>query len=170
MRNGLRTRTCLWITLALANSMGGATEPSARQFSLNMKMLGSSQKFLYHDLAGIRPAAPGFREFVIHPQLVKGLDWVEGVVETAYGTVAVNWRRVAKGLDVRITIPTNTRATLILPTIGLDNLRLKESGVTLWENGAYHAGIAGITEGRQTDQALEFLSGGGRYLFRLRGQ
>ncbi|MBN83594.1 MAG: hypothetical protein CMJ70_25980 [Planctomycetaceae bacterium] len=144
-------------------------DPSERQFSLNMKMLGSSQKFLYHDLAGIRAAAPGFREIAIAPQLVAGLDWVEGSVKTGYGPIAASWRRVEKGLDLRITIPTNTRATLTLPTLGLEDFRLTESGVTLWEDGAYQPGIAGITEGRTADQALEFVAGGGRYLFRLRG-
>ena len=145
-------------------------DPGAQQYSLNMKMLGSSQKFLYHDLAGIRPLGPGFREIEIRPQMVAGLDWVRGSLATGYGPIAVHWRRVENGFDLRLVIPTNTRAAVFLPTLGLDQLELTESGIALWKNGAYVPGIAGVTDGRSEEQALVFVAGGGRYRFRLRGR
>ena len=47
-------------------------EPS---HSMNMKMLGSSEVFFYRDLAGIAPAAPGFRRIAIRPHGVGDLTW-----------------------------------------------------------------------------------------------
>ena len=35
------------------------------QLSLNMKLLGSIDKFFYRDVAGIRPLAPGFRRIAV---------------------------------------------------------------------------------------------------------
>ena len=43
------------------------------KLSLNMKLLGSVQKFFYGDMAGIRATAPGFREVAIEPQVVGDL-------------------------------------------------------------------------------------------------
>ena len=67
--------------------------------------------------------------------------------------------------DLRLVIPTNTRAAVFLPTLGLDQLELTESGIALWKNGAYVPGIAGVTDGRSEDQVLVFVAGGGRYQF-----
>ena len=73
--------------------------------SLNMKMLGSTQKFFYHDLAGIRPASPGFSQVEIRPQIVDHLEWVTASFVTPRGPLEIDWRKVAGGRHVQHDVP-----------------------------------------------------------------
>jgi len=87
--------------------------------SHNHFMLGQVIEWFYHDLAGIRPVdtAPGFKEFVIAPQIVGDLTWVEASYHSIHGKIASRWERVAPGAPVKlkVTVPTNTTATVYLP-------------------------------------------------------
>jgi alpha-L-rhamnosidase len=144
-------------------------DPSARQHSLNMKMLGSTQKFFYHDLAGIRPASPGFSQVEIRPQIVDHLEWVTASFVTPRGPLEIDWRKVAGGLDFRVTVPTNTRAQVSVPTLALVDCKITEGGMGLWQNETYQPGIAGIRAARRAGEAVILEAGGGRYFFRVRG-
>jgi alpha-L-rhamnosidase len=73
---------------------------------------------LYTQLAGIRPAAPGYAASSIEPQVPAGLAHVAATVDTAYGTIAVSWSKTAKAFDLDVTIPVNTTATVSLPAAG----------------------------------------------------
>jgi hypothetical protein len=56
-------------------------------------------------VAGIRPASPGFESVHIEPHL-GGLQHLEAAMPTPKGTVEVKYRRVAKGVEAQITLPT----------------------------------------------------------------
>jgi alpha-L-rhamnosidase len=140
-----------------------------RQLSLSMKMLGSSQKFFYKDLAGISPETPGYRDILIKPCVVEELHWTRATVRTVRGVVEMHWAKVEGGLDVRLSLPTNAQATIKLPTLGLKDFTITESGFPLWIDNAYVKGIAGIASGRRDGDFVALKAGGGRYFFRLRG-
>jgi len=138
--------------------------------SMNMKMLGSSEVFFYRDLAGIAPAAPGFRRITIKPRIIGDLTWVKAWHNTVRGQVAVHWRKDGRSLAMDVTIPANSRAKVSVPTMGLKSVAVAEGGKTVWKDGAYVAGVVGISGASQSADYVAFDVGSGSYSFRLTGQ
>jgi len=60
---------------------------------------------------GVRPVAPGYQSLVIEPNL-GGLQWAKGRHPTPLGDLELAYERTAQGLEGRITLPANIRATL----------------------------------------------------------
>ncbi|HTI26954.1 MAG TPA: family 78 glycoside hydrolase catalytic domain [Kutzneria sp.] len=92
-------------------------------YSSNMEthdhaMFAGVNASLYTQLAGIRPAAPGYAASLIEPQTPAGLSHVAATMDTPYGTIAVSWWKTANSFDLDVTIPVNTTATVSLPTAG----------------------------------------------------
>jgi len=90
--------------------------------------------WLIEGLAGIKtdPQTPGFKRFVIKPGIVDdpSLKWVKAHHDCLYGRIASNWSIDARGtLTMNVTVPSNTTATLILPTA--DGKTVTESGQPL---------------------------------------
>ncbi len=140
------------------------------RLSYNMKIFGSIEKFFYKDLAGIRPAAPGFRRLVIKPCVVGDLTWVRASTHTVRGLVAVEWEKGDGTLDMRVTIPVNSRAIVSVPGIGLRNVSVKEGNKTIWKDGGYIAAVEGISGGRESEDYVTFEVGSGSYEFRAVGE
>jgi len=138
--------------------------------SMNMKMFGSTEKFFYKDLAGIALAAPGFRRITIKPRIVGDLTWVKASHNTVRGRVAVHWRKGEGSLAMQVTIPANTTAKVSVPTMGLKNISINESGKPAWKDGSYVAGVAGIIGGSRSANYVTLDVGSGSYSFRLTGQ
>ncbi|GIV20046.1 MAG: hypothetical protein KatS3mg023_1797 [Armatimonadota bacterium] len=67
---------------------------------------------LFATILGIRPAAPGFREVVIHPQL-GGLNQAEGTLVHPQGEISVRCRREGEKMQVEVLLPTGVRGTLV---------------------------------------------------------
>jgi alpha-L-rhamnosidase len=146
--------------------------------SQNMKMLGSLEKFFYHDLAGIGLASPGFRRIVIKPQPVGDLRSVTATLRTVRGPIAVEWVRAdtsgavfseAYTLDLNISIPVGTEADISVPKLGLREVVITESDKTLWQASAYVPGVPGITSGVDNADSVTFHAGSGSYKFSLSG-
>ena len=134
--------------------------------SLNMKMFGSTEKFFFKDLAGISPAAPGYRRVLIKPQVVGDLRQAEGEVKTVAGKVAVSWK-LSEGLfELRAKIPTNCWARVCIPKLGLHPANVTECGCPVWQDGAFVRGQAGIDSAIEEDICVTFEVGSGYYVFR----
>ena len=63
-------------------------------------------------LAGIRPAAPGFKKILIKPAFVGNLTWVKAQHNSPYGRIVSQWKRENGRLTMDVTIPANTSATV----------------------------------------------------------
>jgi hypothetical protein len=85
--------------------------------SHNHFMLGQVTEWFYHDLAGIQPdpAGPGFKQIIIKPQPVPGLDWVKASYESLRGKIVSEWRQDDGTFRLKVEIPANTSATVYLP-------------------------------------------------------
>lgn len=60
----------------------------------------------FTEILGIHPLRPGFREVLIRPRFVKGLDRAEGMLPTCAGGVSVNWRRSTRGkVEIEVELP-----------------------------------------------------------------
>ena len=85
--------------------------------SHNHFMLGQVTEWFYHDLAGIvsDPAGPGFKRIIINPQPVVDLQWVKASYDSVRGKIVSEWRREGRMFRLKVTIPVNTTATLVVP-------------------------------------------------------
>jgi alpha-L-rhamnosidase len=96
--------------------------------SRNHIMFGDVSAWWYQHLAGIRladavsavattnnPAEVAFKSFVIAPEPVAGLDWVEAEHDSPYGIIRSAWKKGKDLFRLEITVPVNTNATVCLP-------------------------------------------------------
>lgn len=76
--------------------------------------------WFYQGLAGIRAdaSAPGFKKMIIKPAIVGDLTWVKGSYNSIHGLIISNWRREGAKLNMDVTIPANTTATVYVPAGG----------------------------------------------------
>ena len=144
----------------------------------SMIMWASIDEFFYNDLAGIqgpdyyapRYMTPGFRHFRIQPHVLGDLTSARAAIRTVRGRVAVTWEKDRSSLTMKATIPVNSQAKVSVPKAGLANVLVKEGGRTVWRDGTFVAGAAGITGGQETEHYVAFEVGSGEYKFRLTGQ
>jgi alpha-L-rhamnosidase len=134
-----------------------------------MAMFGSSEVFFYRDLGGIGLGGPGFKQITIKPCPVGDLSYVKASLKTVRGPVAVDWKRGDKSLEMQVVLPVNSRAKVSVPTLGLDGVAITESAKTVWKNGSYVRGVAGITGGAESADYVTFDAGSGSYRFKLTG-
>lgn len=98
---------------------GGSTlwESWDGEASRNHVFFGDIDAWYYEVLAGINPdpEAPGFAHVKLAPQVLPGLDQVEGKLETVRGTLESSWHREAGAIRFTFEVPANGTATAELP-------------------------------------------------------
>jgi alpha-L-rhamnosidase len=114
--------------------------------SHNHVMMGSIDAWFYRALAGIQPdeAKPGFEHIVIKPFIPDSLSFVRASVQTVRGRVAVEWRKKNGSLQLTVTIPANSTATVHVPAASAKQVQstpsLKparfEKGATVYQIGS----------------------------------
>lgn len=84
--------------------------------SYNHYAYGAIGDWMYRTIAGINSAAdtPGYKSIVIAPKPGGKLTHASAELETAYGTVKSAWVLENNLLKLDVTIPANTRATIML--------------------------------------------------------
>ena len=72
--------------------------------------------FIYEGLAGLSPtpAAPGWKHFFVRPQMACGLDQFVLRYESPRGIIAVAWDWENDVCSLKVTVPANTTASLLL--------------------------------------------------------
>ena len=79
--------------------------------------LGSIDDWLFGDVAGLRPLAPGWQRIGIHPALVPWLDHAEADTMTPFGRASVAWSRPSGKLQVDVEVPVGSTAEVRLPVV-----------------------------------------------------
>ena len=103
-----------WLDELGYTSLGEYWEEGTR--SHNHQMYASVVQWLFEDVAGYRPTAPGFAEIQVRPQVPStGLSWVRAHTDTVRGRVATAWRRTAEGLVLTVQVPANATAVVHVP-------------------------------------------------------
>jgi alpha-L-rhamnosidase len=85
--------------------------------SHNHVMFGDVSAWMYKYLAGIKPAAPGFKQIVIKPNVIGDLTYASGTYDSAQGRIVSDWKRANGALQLNVTIPANTSATVYVPLL-----------------------------------------------------
>ncbi len=89
---------------------------ASSDISMNHIMFGEIDAWYYKGLGGIFPdeASPGFKNVILKPNFVKGLDHFEARHEGPYGEIVSSWKKSGKKIDYKVIIPPNSTATLYI--------------------------------------------------------
>jgi alpha-L-rhamnosidase len=103
-----------WTDVAGFTALGEHWPATTR--SRNHHFFGAIVQWLYEDLAGLRPLAPGYERTLFKPEIPRiGLDRVHASYESVRGTVATGWQRTAAGLELDVTVPANATGRVYVP-------------------------------------------------------
>jgi alpha-L-rhamnosidase len=102
--------------------------------SYNHYAFGSVMAWVYRQVAGIDTTTegPGYKEIVIHPRVpvapaVSRITHARGEFASVYGKVVSDWTQTPAGpFTLKVTIPPNTTARVVLPAI--PNAQVTEAG------------------------------------------
>jgi alpha-L-rhamnosidase len=83
--------------------------------SFNHYALGAVADWMHRRVAGLAPAAPGYRRIVVEPVPHASLTHASARHETPYGEASVAWKREHGRFTLDVTIPAGTTATVRLP-------------------------------------------------------
>ncbi|GBF72445.1 alpha-L-rhamnosidase [Paenibacillus sp. 598K] len=127
--------------------------------SYNHYAYGAIGDWLYRCVAGIDMAegTAGYKSITIAPQPGGALTWAEGRFDSVYGEIASRWSRSEDGvMELLVTIPVNTKATITLPGASLE---------TATEGGVAVRQADGIASAIETEAGVRLETGSGRYTF-----
>ncbi|MGM9511565.1 glycoside hydrolase family 78 protein [Larkinella sp. GY13] len=103
----------------LAHGATALTEswPALRFVSNNHFMLGHLMEWLYSGLGGIQQDenVPGFKAIVIKPEVVGDITHTRVRYHSPYGPIRSEWKKTGSQLELMVSIPANTIATVYLP-------------------------------------------------------
>lgn len=99
--------------------------------SFNHYSYGAIGDWMYRAVAGIDTYgdAPGYKHIRIMPHIGDALSYVNCDYQTYYGKIQSHWKTDETGLQMDVTIPVNTTATVYIPAITAD--QIKEGGQPL---------------------------------------
>ncbi|MFC7403491.1 alpha-L-rhamnosidase [Georgenia alba] len=83
--------------------------------SFNHYAFGAVADWMYRRLAGLAPAAPGYRRLRIAPVPIAGMDHATARLETPYGPAEAGWRAEDGQVRVRAVVPAGASALVELP-------------------------------------------------------
>ena len=94
---------------------------AARDISMNHIMFGEINAWYYKALGGIFPdeKAPGFKNVILKPNFVEGLDHFEAEHEGPYGRIVSKWERSQDMVKYHVSVPANSTAVLYLKGDGI---------------------------------------------------
>jgi alpha-L-rhamnosidase len=99
-------------------ALSASGQPVSSQTSLAHGWASGPTSALSHYVLGVRPYAPGYKQWLIKPQ-VGNLTWAVGEVPTPYGAIAVKWGVSARGaVSMNVTVPSGTTGTIAIPSGG----------------------------------------------------
>lgn len=124
---------------------GNTAAPKMNSYN-HVMMLGDLIRWYYEDLAGIKSsdAEAGFKQVIMKPQLVDGLDFVEAGYQSPYGKIESNWTKSKTKFEWTIAVPANSTAIVYIPANSLKDV--KESKQAIANNSAIK--VLKIEDGR----------------------
>lgn len=104
----------------------GFQDPGMNSF--NHYSMGSVGQWMFATVAGVDgdPDNPGFKRIIIHPRPGGGLTYANATYNSIRGPIASGWRLTNGALQLTVTVPANTTATVYVPTS--DAAKVTESG------------------------------------------
>lgn len=100
--------------------------------SFNHYSLGSVGEWLYRHVAGIdqAPDSVGYRDLAIRPSPGGKLTWAEARYDSLVGRVATRWETTNGRINLDVTIPPGSTATIEVPTTDPKSIRESDAPIT----------------------------------------
>lgn len=155
--------TTIWERWDGWNEEKGFQDPEMNSF--NHYALGSVGEWLYRYLAGIDIAEgeAGFQHFLIRPTIGGEFTRVHCRSKTLYGWIESSWTVEGGGFVLRVEVPVNTTAEIVIPfdqeDIWINGMRAIESGMS--------AVRTGWTDVRMEDGQIRVAAGSGHYEIKM---
>ncbi len=89
--------------------------------SFNHYAYGAIGDWMYRTIGGIDTEefdGAGYKQMVIKPELGGKLTYAKTSLDTPYGKVSTDWTVNSTGFTLKVEVPVNTTATVILPAFG----------------------------------------------------
>ena len=111
-----RGATTIWERWDGIRTDGSFNDPGMNSF--NHYGLGSVGDFLYRQVGGLAPAAPGYSALRIAPVPGGGLTSAASAFETPYGRAVSDWSVSGGVVTLRVSVPAGVAATVTVPGSG----------------------------------------------------
>ncbi|MDT0614057.1 alpha-L-rhamnosidase [Streptomyces lancefieldiae] len=155
IKNGATTIWERWNSIQPDGSFGPVDMNSFNHYAY-----GAVADWMHQNIGGVRINDPGYRSSVIEPRIGGGLSAGEGRLRTVYGLLSSAWKVADDGLTMKVTVPVNTTARVVVPSD--HRYAVKESGKPL-------DAVAGVREVAydEAGRATVVTVGSGTYTFRV---
>jgi alpha-L-rhamnosidase len=124
--------------------------------SFNHYAYGAIGDWMYRVVAGLETGAPGYKSIRIQPHPTAKLNYAKARYESGYGLIESGWERSRDHIIVRVTIPANTTATIVLPGA---------AAAAVLEHGEPIGGRSDFRQIRSEGNSTTFSVGSGHYTF-----
>jgi alpha-L-rhamnosidase len=105
--------TTIWERWDGIRTDGTFNDPGMNSF--NHYGLGSVGDWMYQNVGGIAPAAPGYRRVVVRPRPGGSLTWASARYRSDYGDITSHWTASHGRFSLAVTVPVGTTAEVWVP-------------------------------------------------------
>jgi alpha-L-rhamnosidase len=126
--------------------------------SFNHYAYGAIGDWMYRVSAGLEILAAGYKQITINPHPTDKLTYSRASFESSYGTISSGWERKDGKVIIRVSIPANTSAKIILPAANQD--KVTENGKPLSQN-------LFLKDIKAADKKITMQAGSGDYIFEI---
>ena len=130
--------------------------------SNNHFMLGHLMEWLYGGIGGIRQTEQSlaYKTILIAPHVVGDITTASASYESPYGRICSEWKKKQEGFELKVSIPANSEAVIVLPTAKIENVM--DYGICL--SSVEDIVFLGVEQNR-----IKIKVGSGDYLFSVKG-
>lgn len=147
-----------WIANGASTFYENWSIDAKRDLSMNHIMFGEINAWYYKGLGGIYPdeKLPGFKNILLKPNFVNGLNQFEALHEGPYGQILSSWKKIGKTIEYKVHIPENSTATLML-----NGTQITENNHSISKNQ-----LIKTVESKNNKSIFELQSG--KYIFHIK--
>lgn len=123
--------------------------------SFNHYAFGSICEWMFENMAGIKATAPGFRTFVIQPEVAtQNINFLKATHHSLHGQIVSAWQKKGALTTMTVEVPVNTNALVCLPSV---------KGITLNGKSLQSADFKQELIGNEYKNSVKV--GSGKYVF-----
>ncbi len=106
-----------------------STFQDAGMNSFNHYAYGAIGDWMYRVSAGIETSSAGYKSLILQPHPAKRLEFSRASFESPYGTIKSGWEKSGDKIIIKVSIPANTSATVVIPFPDAD--KITEKGIAI---------------------------------------
>lgn len=105
----------------------------------HVMLLGDLLTWYYEDLAGIKSdsAAVAFKQLIMKPAIIDGLDEVKASYRSMYGTIKSAWKKSLHDFTWHVSIPANSGAVIYVPAASYKEVSVETEAEFIRMDGQY---------------------------------